>query len=138
MTALFVLVVFSTIAAYMVEVGGSQQSTANLSLLEAKVMAAAQSGAEYASKLAENPTCFCSTPPNPPETSTPTLKSGGFANTNVEVTTTCTWNPYQEDTVVYHVYTITSSAVYGAFDSSEHVNRRIIINGNDAADPCPP
>lgn len=133
LTALFALVVFSSIAAYMVEIGGAQQSSVNLTLIEAKVMAAAESGAEYATARAAQPNCVCN-----PGTAAFVLTTGGFADTNIAVTTTCTWEAYRESTISYYAYTITSSATYSVFDSPDYVNRRIMINGNDAGYTCHP
>ena len=127
-TALFVLIVFATLGAYMAGLFSLQTQTVNLSLVESKVLAAARLGAEYGIYRGVS-ACAC------PADDNFTLAQGAYAGFNVQVNVTCTFQVYQEGGSRpydrYRVYFVNSTATYGVFGAPEYVSRQMSTTGTD-------
>jgi MSHA biogenesis protein MshP len=127
-TALFALVVFSGLAAAMVALFGVQTQSTNLALLESRVYAAAQAGADYGAYRAVN--CAYGTGASiAPHTDT--LADTVFNSQGIGIRLQIEWLPYTEGSNGYHIYTVDADAVHGAYGSPDYVARRVRITGSD-------
>ena len=122
-SALFLLLVLSAAAAFMLNLSGVQRSTANLAIQGAHAFQAARSGVEWGIwQLATNGTCFAAT--------NLSLSEGGFSGFTVAVT--CTSTDHTEATTNSSVYQIVSIAEQGAYGDPDYARRRLRVTISDA------
>ncbi len=123
MSALFLLLVLSAAAAFMLNLSGVQRSTVNLAIQGAHALQAARSGVEWGIwQLATNPPCFAAT--------NLSLTEGGFSGFTVAVT--CTSTDHTEATTNSSVYQIVSISEYGAYGDPDYARRRLRVTISDA------
>lgn len=123
MSALFLLLVLSAAAAFMLNLSGVQRSTVNLAIQGAHAFQAARSGVEWGTwQLATNGTCFAAT--------NLSLSEGGFSGFTVAVT--CTSTDHTEATTNSSVYQIVSIAEQGAYGDPDYARRRLRVTISDA------
>lgn len=141
-TAIFLLVAFAALGAYMLTVGGVSQATTDRALLGARVYAGAKGGLEWglhravykdAAACAEAP-AVTTTSPTPFYPSTDTVLTG------VGVTVTCTYSSRTLGGYTVTVYYLTSTATYGALGSTDYAQRRleatVCRSNNSSASEC--
>ena len=119
-TAIFLLVILSSIGAFMVTIGGTQRTTTVAAIQGARAFQAARSGIEWAIKrVIDDNNCNAVTM-NP----TFTLNVPGL--NGFTVTLSCDTTMHDEvGTNDVIVYTINSNASYGTYGSADFVRRRI-------------
>lgn len=126
-TAIFLLVVLATLGAYMVSIGGTQDTAATKSLQAARAYFGARAGVEWAIHRAINdPTAICSS-------TSVTATSFTFTDNglrDVSVAVNCSYSTHDENVVAgttnpFNVYYITSTAAYGASGSVDYAQRRL-------------
>lgn len=123
MSALFLLLVLSAAAAFMVNLSGVQRSTVNLAIQGAHALQAARSGVEWGIwQLATNGTCFAAT--------NLSLSEGGFSGFTVAVT--CTSTDHTEATTNSSVYQIVSIGEQGVYGDPDYARRRLRVTISDA------
>jgi MSHA biogenesis protein MshP len=123
MSALFLLLVLSAAAAFMLNLSGVQRSTVNLAIQGAHALQATRSGVEWGIwQLATNGTCFAAT--------NLSLSEGGFSGFTVAVT--CTSTDHTEATTNSSVYQIVSIAEQGAYGDPDYARRRLRVTISDA------
>ncbi len=123
MSALFLLLVLSAAAAFMLNLSGVQRSTVNLAIQGAHAFQAARSGVEWGIwQLATNGTCFAAT--------NLSLTEGGLSGFTVDVT--CTSTDHTEATTNSSVYQIVSISEYGAYGDPDYARRRLRVTISDA------
>ena len=126
--ALFLIVVFAGLGLYAARIADSQQQAANLSLLNSRALAAAESGLEYGAYQALVGIGNCASQPAGTST-TLNLNQGGLRGFTVVVT--CSSYTYHI-APNYDAYLLTSSATYGAFGSAHYVARQLTRWVNNA------
>lgn len=123
MSALFLLLVLSAAAAFMLNLSGVQRSTVNLAIQGTHAFQAARSGVDWGIwQLATNGTCFAAT--------NLSLTEGGFSGFTVDVT--CTSTDHTEATTNSSVYQIVSIAEQGAYGDPDYARRRLRVTISDA------
>lgn len=125
-SAIFLLVVLASLGAYMVTLSGVQQVTTSQSVQAARTYFAAKAGLEWGVHWATSPgadagdptlgQCAASTGPF-------TLTGAGFEGVSVAVTCAST-NIYAGNDD-YRVFTLVSTATFGALGSPDYVERRL-------------
>lgn len=114
-TAIFLLVVVASLAAYMVTIGSTQQQTSVLSILGARTLAAAESGVEWGvADVVTDDACFSSP--------TSFTLSGG-ASSGYAITATCTQTSHTEGTTTFNVFQVSATASRGAVGSADFTQR---------------
>ena len=122
-SALFLLLVLSAAAAFMLNLSGVQRSTVNLAIQRAHALQAARSGIEWGIwQLANNPTCFVATNLG--------LTEGGLSGFTVNVT--CTSTDHTEAMTNSSVYQIVSIAKQGTYGDPDYARRRLRVTISDA------
>ena len=122
-SALFLLVVLSAAAAFMLNLGGAQRTTVNLAIQGAKAFHAARSGVEWGIyRLATDGVCFTATNLN--------LAEAGLNGFTVNVT--CASSDHTEATTTATVYQIVAIAEQGAYGSQDYARRRLRVTITDA------
>ena len=124
--AIFIVVVLALIGIMMVTIGGVQRATAAAAAQGTRAYYAARSGIEWgAFQALQNGNCA-------PSTSFPLAVTGlnGFT-----VTVQCSSTQHRERSDTYNVYVITSTAVSGAFGTSDYVSRQLRVTLTDAPVP---
>ena len=122
-SAIFLLVVLSAAASFMVNLGGAQRTTVNLAIQGAHAFQAARSGVEWGIyQLATNGVCFADTNLN--------LAEGGLNGFTVSVT--CASSDHTEATTTATVYQIVAIAEQGAYGSQDYARRRLRVTITDA------
>ncbi len=123
MAALFLLLVLSAAAAFMLNLSGVSRTTVNLSIHGSHAYWAVRAGVEWGIyDLATNGTCFAPTTLN--------LTQGGFAGFDVDVT--CTSTDHTEATTTSTVYQIVAISESGAYGDAEYARRRLRVTITDA------
>ncbi|MEE9280446.1 MAG: hypothetical protein V3V67_09755 [Myxococcota bacterium] len=123
--ALFLLVVLSAAAAFMVNLSGVSRTTVNLSIYGSHAYRAARAGLEWGIyDIATNGTGTCFTP------QTLSLTQGGFAGLDVDVT--CTSTDHTEATTSSTVFQIVAISESGAYGDAEYARRRLRVTVTDA------
>jgi len=123
-TALFLLVVFTALGAYMLSISGTQHSTVVLGLQGARAYQAARSGIEWGITAA-TAAGGC------PATATFSL-GGGLAG--FDATVSCTSSSHTEKGVTFNVYVIqaTGKTTTPAFGNPGYASRSITATITDA------
>lgn len=126
-TAIFLLVAFAALGAYMLTVGGVSQATTDRALLGARVYAGAKGGLEWGlHRAVYKDAAACAAPPSVTVTTTSfSYPSADSGLSDVAVTVTCT--PFARTLGGYEVtvYYLTSTATYGALGSTDYAQRRL-------------
>jgi MSHA biogenesis protein MshP len=113
--ALFLVVVVASLAAFAINVGGSQQQSGTNALLGDRAVAAARAGVEWAAHRALiNTSCVASS----------TLNLNESALRGFRVTVTCAATNHAA-TPNFTLYDITSTASYGTYGTAEFVSRQV-------------
>ena len=124
-TAIFILVIVATLAAFMVTISGVQQRTSALSVLSTRALFAADSGVQWAVHsvlTAGNCSAF---PAN-------FVLTGGAAN-GYRVSASCSASAHTEaPNPPYNVYRLSVTASLGTLGGEDYVSRTIIARVTDA------
>ena len=122
-SAIFLLVVLSAAASFMLNMGGAQRTTVNLAIQGAHAFQAARSGVEWGVyQLATAGVCFAPTNVN--------LVEGGLNGFTVNMT--CASSDHTEATTAFTVYQIVAIAEQGAYGSLDYARRRLRVTITDA------
>jgi MSHA biogenesis protein MshP len=116
--ALFLIVVVAALGAFAVRIGASQQQTANLALLTARALAAANSGIEYGAYQALKPVSSC-------VSATLNLTEGGLNGFTVNVTCSVTTHTESSATPNVNIYRIDATASAGIYGMPDYVSRHV-------------
>ncbi len=120
--AIFLIVVLSSLAMYIVRISGMQHQTVNVTLLGARAFQAARVGVEWgAFQALDSAACT---------TTTLTLTEGGLDGFDVEVT--CTSSSHTETGNTYNVFAIDVEARAGVYGNPDYVSRRMQATLTDA------
>ena len=122
--ALFLLVVFGALGAFIVTIGGAQQAAPVLAVQGARAYHAARSGIEWGIDRALN-TALGTTCTVPPGTPTGPFPVPGPGLNGFQVTVNCSYTQHQEGASIFEVFSITSTATFGAFGGSDYFSRTI-------------
>ncbi len=114
--AIFILVVLSVAAVFMINLSGVQRATTNAAFLSARAYQAAYAGVEWAIYEAHNTPAVC-------PAATFGLTEGGLIG--FDVTVTCTMAQHLENVTTTNVFRVTSQAEYGTFGDADYVSRRV-------------
>lgn len=120
-SAIFLLVAFAAMGAYMLTMSGVEHSTVDRALLVARVYSGARSGLEWGIHQAvSHPTvgsgsCSASAPF--------TLTGGSFVAVNVSVE--CSQTSATGTGRTYYIYYLKSTAAYGQSGTPDYVERKI-------------
>ena len=122
-SVIFLLVIISGIATFMVTIGNVQQQTATLSILSSRALYAAQSGMQWAvrSVLASND---CSAFPA-------TFSLSGGTSNNFSINATCGFDTIIENPDTYNVYRLNIVASRANINNPEYVSRTISAKVTD-------
>lgn len=124
-SALFLLVVLSSVAAFMVNLTGVGRTTVNFAILSAHAYQASRSGVEWGIwQLTNNGTCFADTDLN--------LTEGGLTGFTVSMTCTDNGQDHTEATTTSTVYEIVATSQSGAYGDREYARRRLQVTISDA------
>ncbi|MBI4692687.1 MAG: pilus assembly protein MshP [Gammaproteobacteria bacterium] len=116
-TAIFIVVVVSLIAGYMVNLGSSQQAATNFALLGARASFAAESGMEWATRqVVTTDACF---------TNGTSFALAGGALGGFTVTLSCAETSVTEGAVTYKVFTLGSTATLGTEGAEDYFSRTL-------------
>ena len=113
MPAIFLLVVLAALGIVAIRVGSGQQQTVTMNLLQARALAAANSGIEWGAYSALNSTSSCAS------STTLTLTEGALNGFSVVVT--CSANPFAVGTGTSYVINATATA--GTYGMPSYVRR---------------
>lgn len=112
--ALFLIVVLAALGVFAMRIGTAQQQTADLNLLNARALAAANSGIEFgANRTLQALSC--------PSSSTLSWLQGALAGFSVRVT--CNRTTHADASNTYYVYQLDAYAQRGTFGAPEFVFR---------------
>ncbi len=117
-SAIFILVILAALGGFIVTVSTTQSALQGLDIQGARAYQAARAGIEWGSYQ-----LLSVTPANCPVSPAAVAPGGGLAG--FTVTVSCTWQPYTEGANTVKVYTLVSTASYGALNSPDYVERRI-------------
>ncbi len=112
--AIFLIVVLSSLGAYMVRISGMQHQTVNVALLGARAFHAARTGIDWGVYQALDNNCI---------NQTLNLTEGGLDGFVVDVTCGSTTHTETGDT--YNIFVIDVEARAGTYGSPDYVSRRI-------------
>jgi MSHA biogenesis protein MshP len=112
--ALFLIVVVGLLAAVAVRVTTAQQQTVSLALQQARALAAARAGIDWAAYNAAGTTTACAGG---------TLTFPGTSLAGFTVVVTCTTTAYTDGSGSYTSSTIASTATYGTYGTADYVKR---------------
>lgn len=111
--ALFLIVVVGMLAALALRMTMAQQGTVILALQQARALAAARAGIDWAAYLAlTNGTC-----------SGGTLNLTEAALAGYQVVVTCTATPYADGSSTFQSFTVAATATTGSYGSPDFVQR---------------
>jgi MSHA biogenesis protein MshP len=110
--ALFLIVVIGLLAVIAVRVTTAQQQTVSLALQQARALAAARAGIDWAAYNALNTTCAGGT-----------LTLPAASLTGYTIVVTCTSTAYTDGGVPYTSFTIGSTATFGTYGTADYVKR---------------
>ena len=119
--AIFLIVVLSSLGAYMVRISGMQHQTVNVALLGARAFHAARTGIEWGVYQALDGNCT---------TQTLNLTEGGLNGFVVDVT--CGSSSHTETGDTYNIFVIDVEARAGVYGTPDYVSRRIQATLTDA------
>ena len=105
-----------------VRVGTGQQQAVTLGLLQARALAAANSGIEWGAYRALNGSCAASTSLG--------LTEGALSGYSVVVT--CNATPFSNGAATNHSYVINATALYGTYGQANYVRRAVSATLTDA------
>ena len=126
MAALFLVVVFGALGAFIVTIGGAQQQAPVLAVQGARAYHAARSGIDWGIHQALNTALgtMCNLTPAAPFVTGPFPVPGPGLN-GFQVTVSCNYTQHQEGAPTFEVFSITSTAIFGAFGSPDFYSRTI-------------
>jgi len=123
-SAIFLLVVLALLAVVAIRAGSAQQQTVTAELLQARALAAANSGIEWAAYEAlHGANCAAST----------SLSLTEGALNGFGVTVTCTSASFTNGTGTNHAFLLQSSASSGVYGKPGYVHRVVSATFTDAA-----
>jgi MSHA biogenesis protein MshP len=112
--ALFLIVVIALLTAAAVRVTTAQQQTVSLALQQARALAAARAGIDWAAYNALNGNCAGGT------LSLPQASLAGYS-----IVVTCAATAYSDGSGSYYSYLINATASYGAYGTPDYVKRSV-------------
>lgn len=120
-TAIFLVVVVTSIAAYMVNISNTQQQSTALTLVASRAHQAAVSGLEWGIQRAVQASaaglnCL-------PGTVNLSMNAALLNTMSVDVT--CSVQSFEEGTTTYNVYNLTSAARLNSFGNPDFVSRTL-------------
>lgn len=116
-SALFILIVLTTIASFTVNIAGITRNTTNFSLLGIKAYFAASSGIEWGRyQVSQNPTTC-------PAATTLTLTQAGLENFEVQIT--CLATAFTEGNNNLTIFTLTAVARQGVLGTPHYISREL-------------
>ncbi len=118
--AVFLIVVVALLAAVALRISIGQQQTVTVALQQARALAAARAGIDWAAYRALNGTCAGGT-----------LNLGEASLSGYTVSVTCTATAFTEGNASYQSYSITATAstgIYGTPDFAQRVVRATFSN----------
>lgn len=110
--ALFLIVIVGLLAAAALRLAVGQQQTVTIALQQARALAAARAGVDWAAYLALNGSCAGGT-----------LNLSEAALAGFTVVVTCTASAYTEGSNSYQSYAISATATQGAYGTPDFVQR---------------
>jgi len=113
--ALFLMVVLGLLAVVGVRVGVGQQQTVTMSLMQARALAAARAGIEWAAYQARSGSGVC--------TPTTSLALTESALNNFTVVVTCTSTAFTNGATPAHAYAVVATATTGSYGQPGYVRR---------------
>ncbi len=113
--AIFLLVVLSSLAVFIVRVSGVEHQTVNVALLGERAFQAARAGLEWGAFLAID-AAACTT-------TTLTLIEAGLNGFSVDVT--CNSSSHTENNNAYSIFVIVAEARSGVYGTPGYVSRRM-------------
>ncbi len=128
-TALFLLVILAALGVFVITIGSTQQATSTLSILDARAMAAAESGLEWAVHRARN---------QPADLgcggagATFNLQGPGLDGFSVGISCVVTPNIVEGAAPPYSMYALTVTASRGVTGSPDYVRRILQATVTDA------
>lgn len=123
MAALFLLLVLSAAAAFMLNLSGIERRTVNLSLVGTHAYHAARAGVQWGLwQLDDTGACFADTDLS--------LTEGGLNGFDVNVT--CTSTDHSEAMTTSTVYQIVAIAEYRSYGDGDYARRRLAVTVSDA------
>jgi MSHA biogenesis protein MshP len=120
--ALFLMVVLGLLAVVGVRVGIGQQQTVTMSLMQARALAAARAGVEWAAYLARKGNSVCSP--------TTTLALTETSLTGFTVVVTCASTLFTDGSA--HSYAVVATATTGSYGQPGYVRRVMSATFTDA------
>ena len=121
--ALFLVVVFGALGAFIVTIGATQQAAPVLAIQGARAYHAARSGIDWGIYQAiPGASCAALT----------TFPISGPGLNGFTVAVQCNSTPHVEGGTAFQVFTITSTATFGAFSGSDFYSRTIEATVTDA------
>jgi MSHA biogenesis protein MshP len=112
--ALFLIVVIGLLAVVAVRVTTAQQQTVSLALQQARALAAARAGIDWAAYNALNGSCAGGT------LSLPQASLAGYS-----IVVTCAATAYTDGSGSYYSYLINATASYGTYGTPDYVKRSV-------------
>jgi MSHA biogenesis protein MshP len=121
-SAIFIIVILSLIASYIVSLSSLTHASSNLASLGVKAYYAAKSGLEWGAYTATLVNC-----PTSPEmrATTLTFTQGGLSG--LSATVTCTSNPFTEYGTSYRIFQISATGQYGSPNNPDYVSRQLYM-----------
>ncbi len=134
--ALFLVVVFGALGAFIVTIGGAQQQAPVLAVQGARAYHAARSGIDWGIHQVLNTALgtMCTLTPAAPFVTAPFPVPGPGLN-GFQVTVSCNYTQHQEGAPIFEVFSITSTATFGAFGGSDFYSRTIEATVTNAPPP---
>ena len=122
--ALFLIVVLGLLAVVGVRVGVGQQQTVTMALMEARALAAARAGVEWAA--------YQTRPGNNNCPATTTLALGEAALNGFTVVVTCAGTGFTNGSAPAHSYAVVATATTGSYGQPGYVRRVVSATFTDA------
>ena len=138
-TAIFLVVVFGLLGAYMVAISGVQRTTTTFALQGARAYQAAASGIQWGIRKAFSDTApTCGGAADTPTTNTFGLSGTALAGFSVDVT--CEYTYHKEKGDCFHVFLVAAKSEFGSFGDPDYVSRELQATATDQRAPttvCP-
>lgn len=136
-TAIFILVILAILGAFMVSFSATQQSTIAMDIQSARALQAARAGVEWgAFQLLKVPppgaTCA-----DYPGSTIYNMTFNAPALTGFSTSVNCFKTSHTEGANTIVVYVLTSTAIYGAVNTPDYVNRQITARLATCTEPGP-
>ncbi len=122
--ALFLMVVLGLLAVVGVRVGVGQQQTVTMALMQARALAAARAGVEWAAYQARSGSNLC--------TPTTTLALTETALNGFTVVVTCASTAFTNGSATAHSYAVVATATTGSYGQPGYVRRVMSATFTDA------